>query len=191
MIYFDFMRHMHLPTFRQLTWAMVHFPFHLAMTLFIQGSSQFVVWWKIIEVLLGVQDKIDTSLKAADDPNFNVTSEWLSTTLNKTVWDIYGLYPPKYYDTYQATMDSIDSLGNISDSFWQRDNVTDDDPTWISVIDTLGTLYETVENSLFSSFKINGFDNIKNTTNMDSAQFEDAVNQNNWGKFFLVVSAHQ
>lgn len=88
MIYIDWSRELRSTRVRQLLWTGAHFPFHLAFKLFLTGSSQFVIWWKIFELIGGVQQAFSQSLAAADDPAFNITGQWLVNGLNKTVTDI-------------------------------------------------------------------------------------------------------
>lgn len=190
MLYFDFIRHIDLPSYRQLSWALLHFPFHLAMNIFVQGSSQFVVWWKIMEILRGVDEKILKWIAVGDDPNFNPPSvtDWFANQVNTTAYDIYALYPPKYYDTWVDTNTAVDELFKIPESWW-TDNTTMDanDSVYVSLVDNTQTVYYSIENSLFASFKIDGFENVKNKT-LDSAAFEDAANSANWGRFYLVFT---
>ncbi|KAH8912512.1 hypothetical protein BR93DRAFT_933503 [Coniochaeta sp. PMI_546] len=190
MLYFDFMRHINLPSYRQLSWALLHFPFHLAMNIFVQGSSQFVVWWKIMEILRGVDQKILNWLAVGDDPNFNPPSVtvWFANQVNTTAYDIYALYPPKYYDTWVDTNSAVDELLKVPESWW-TDNTTMDanDPVYVSLVSNTQTVYDSIENSLFASFKIDGFENVKNKT-LDSAAFEDAANSANWSRFYLVFT---
>lgn len=191
MLYFDFMRDINLSSYRQLSWALLHFPFHLAMNIFVQGSSQFVVWWKIMEILLGVDKRISAWLAVAADPNFEPPSvtDWFAAQLNTTAYDLYALYPPVYYDTWVDTNTAVDNLLTVPESWW-NDNTTsadDSDPWFVFIQDNVNTIYSTVENSLFASFKINGLENVKNKT-LDDAAFEDAANSVNWGRFYLVVS---
>jgi len=36
---------------RQEIWASLHFPFHLALVLLVEGASQFILWRKVVEVV--------------------------------------------------------------------------------------------------------------------------------------------
>ncbi|KAB5536050.1 hypothetical protein GE09DRAFT_971537 [Coniochaeta sp. 2T2.1] len=190
MIYFDFMRDINLPSYRQLSWALLHFPFHLAMNIFVQGSSQFVVWWKIMEILRNVGAKFNSVLSQAEQPGFddrvsNIT-EWFGTQVNTTTYDIYKLYPPKYYDTWIDSANAINELFSVPAEWWYTVD-SEDDPTLLSIAENFNTLYLTIENSLFASFKINGIEGVKNTT-LDAAGFELAANDANWGRYYLVFS---
>jgi hypothetical protein len=191
MLYFDFLRDIQLPSYRQLVWSLLHFPFHLAMNIFVQGSSQFVVWWKIMEILRGVQKKFENLIYVGDDDNFNPPSLtlWFADTINKTANDIYALWPPKYFTTWVDTDEAVKNLYDIPESWWAEDHPDDPtgDPVFDSMVGNLSALYNSIENSLFASFKINGLDDVKNTT-LDGADFELAANNVNWGRYYLVVS---
>jgi hypothetical protein len=49
MLYFDSLTREHFGSIRQQIWAFLHFPFHVALVLFLEGTSQFVVWHKMVE----------------------------------------------------------------------------------------------------------------------------------------------
>ena len=51
MIYFDWMNHAGFGAIRQELWAFLHFPFHLALVLMVEGAAQFIVWRKVVEVV--------------------------------------------------------------------------------------------------------------------------------------------
>lgn len=54
MLYFDWFKisvTYHLRSWRQGFWVLVHFPFHVALLLFVEGATQFVVWWKAVSFL--------------------------------------------------------------------------------------------------------------------------------------------
>lgn len=49
MLYFDSLTREHFGSIRQQIWAFLHFPFHVALVLFLEGTSQFVIWHKMVE----------------------------------------------------------------------------------------------------------------------------------------------
>lgn len=51
MIYFDWMNRAQFGELRQEIWASLHFPFHLALVLLVEGASQFVIWRQVVEVV--------------------------------------------------------------------------------------------------------------------------------------------
>lgn len=128
-------------------------------------------------------------MAAADDPNFDPPSfgAWFAGQLNTTAYDVYALYPPTYYTTWVDTNDAVDELFKVPDSWWDGNTTQDSsDPFTASVIQNILRLDNTIENSLFASFKINGFENIKDES-LEGADLEIAVNSSNWGRFYLVV----
>lgn len=184
-IYFDWKRHLHLPPVRQLIWVFLHFPFHLALTLFVEGSSQFIIWWKILEVLFGFDDILNSVLSPGDDPNFNVTTSWFVNALNTSVNDIFDEgFSPKYYDTVTDINDALQKLSTLPDSFWARATLGSDEDSAI-FNESVPELYFAVQNSLFAAFNI---DAISETTfNGDPTEFEEDANNDNWARFVLVV----
>ena len=184
-IYFDWQRHIHLPPIRQLCWAFLHFPFHLALTLFVEGSSQFIIWWKILEVIFGFSDKIDNAF-SADVPDGANYKTWFLNRLNKTVSDVFELYPPVYVNTYIDYDDSLDKLKGLNESFYELPTLDSSESSRI-FNESIVNIFTTVENSLFTSFKI---DSIAETEySGDASEFETEVNTENWDRFYLVVSS--
>jgi len=51
MLYFDRINYEHFGTKREGLWTFVHFPFHLALVLLMEGAAQFIRWRKALEVL--------------------------------------------------------------------------------------------------------------------------------------------
>jgi hypothetical protein len=186
MIYFDWMCHLHLPAIRQLIWAGLHFPFHLALTLFVEGAAQFVSWWKILETLFGFDQTLYSAFANADNPNFNVTTAWFVDTLNQTVNDLFNLYEPKYYDTYVDVADNLATLANISDSFWTTP-WSDSDPEAAIFNETATHLFTAVQNSLFASFGIDPARSIAENFTGTSDSFQDAINEENQNRFYIMV----
>ena len=190
MIYIDWSRELRRTNVRQLLWTVAHFPFHLAFKLFLTGSSQFVILWKIFELIGGVQQAFSQSLSAADDPAFNVTAQWFVDSLNKTVTDIFSVFPPIYTNTEIVTDQSLRDMLSIPDEFWQRLNVNavpDDDATLLGIRNSLVDLIRAIENSLFTTFKIDGFAGLVNKFDGESWELEEKVNNLNWDKFNVVV----
>lgn len=51
MLYFDALPDYHFGSIRQQFWAFLHFPFHLVLVLFMEGTAQFVIWFKMNDAL--------------------------------------------------------------------------------------------------------------------------------------------
>ncbi|KAK0714478.1 hypothetical protein B0H67DRAFT_489085 [Lasiosphaeris hirsuta] len=194
MIYFDWRRQLNISLVKQLSWSLLHFPFHLALKLFVLGFTQFVIWWKVFETRYNVQDQFAASLAAGEEPNFNVTTSWLINALNTTVNNVFSTYVPKYYDTYLSIDDALNDLSYIPDSFWL---VTDDympaDFNQTALNETIDTLdlgiydlWNAVENSLFATFNINGFSSVSGFKGEVTYEVNEKAAEVNWGKFRLV-----
>lgn len=66
MLYFDQVDTRRFGTIRQQFWALAHFPFHVALVLFLEGTSRFVTWRNAIEsVVLFIHD-VDVDLQSSN-----------------------------------------------------------------------------------------------------------------------------
>jgi hypothetical protein len=45
------MNRSHFGSFRESLWTFVHFPFHLALVLLVEGAAQIILWRKIVETV--------------------------------------------------------------------------------------------------------------------------------------------
>ncbi|KAK1828879.1 hypothetical protein QBC39DRAFT_288437 [Podospora conica] len=191
MIYIDWRRELRGTKVRQLLWTVAHFPFHLAFKLFLTGASQFVIWWKIFELIGGVRESFAKTLEVGDDPAFNVTAQWFVDSLNKTVTDIFSVFPPIYSNTGYVTDQSLLDILAIPDEFWERLNnngVSEDDPTLLGILDSFVDLIRAIENSLFTTFKIDGFAGVVNKFEGEDWELEEKVNNINWERFNVVFT---
>ncbi len=188
MIYFDWMRHIHLPRFRQLIWASLHFPFHLALTLFVEGSAQFVIWYKIQEVVKDFATLLNNALDDLVDTSTNVQSQTLVNTINETVLEIFDLYPPKFQDTIVAIDGALNELAHIPDSVFSS-NVSSNNPLLNNITEATNTIITAVLNSLLASFDVEGFEEAgKSDFDGTEAELQNEVLQNDLNKFQTVVS---
>jgi hypothetical protein len=162
MIYFDWMRHLHLPPYRQLTWMFLHFPFHLSLVLFVEGASQFVIWCKILEVTETFNDIISTSMTEVKSDNNQTSTTWLVTVLNESVSQIFAMYPPVYFDTTMDISNSLTSLSTVPEDWWNSSASGDaNDTTYREVLMSLDVILASVSNSLLASFDVDGYKSFK------------------------------
>ena len=188
MIYFDWMRHIHLPRFRQLIWASLHFPFHLALTLFVEGSAQFVIWYKIQEVIGDFVTLLDNAVNNLPDVPFNDQTQTFVNTINETVQQIFELYPPKFQDTYTAIDEAMNELASVPNSVFSA-NVSSDSPILANVTDATNSIVTAVLTSLLASFNVEGFEEAsKGDFNGTEAEFQTEALQNDFNRFQTVVS---
>jgi hypothetical protein len=73
-LYFDNVQLAHFGIIRQQIWTFLHFPFHLALVLFMEGTNQFISWRHVLEY-------IDNTF----NPVFVATSDNLVDALNQTI----------------------------------------------------------------------------------------------------------
>jgi len=173
---------------RELVWSFLHFPFLLVMKLFILGYTQFVIWWKVFETSESVWTQLDLSLTKAFETT-EVTTQGLVDHLNSTINNVFEVYTPQYYDTYLTVERTFfDLTESFPDSFWYDETVTEADPRFVRLQEILMELVVSVENSLFATFKINGFDSIKDAE--DGTDLEFKVSEKNYTKFHHVVCFH-
>ncbi|PNY28639.1 Uncharacterized protein TCAP_01435 [Tolypocladium capitatum] len=202
LIYFDWLRSSYyLPAWRQQVWTSVHLPFHLALILFMQGFTQYLIWSKIVQVL----NTVTMGLNQADAIVYaNSTSKEVQDSFNETVTEFFKLYPPTIPSTFDTVNDAIANFTQIPDSFWPDlakyfktdDNgiFSDDDAKGIDVFLKASTVVmQSMANALFANFGINLESEItaKNPTARNEIQggaFQGRVNEKTWERYKLVFA---
>jgi hypothetical protein len=87
MFYFDYTpRGLHYGTIRQQLWAVMHFPFHLAMVLSVEGLRQLSTWWSFLQANKSIDRRLEASQNSTD-PQIN----WWNA-LNETQRFLQYLY---------------------------------------------------------------------------------------------------
>jgi hypothetical protein len=87
MFYFDYTpRNVHYGTIRQQLWAVMHFPFHLAMVLSVEGLRQLSTWWSFLQANKNIDRRLAASQNSTD-PQVN----WWNA-LNETQRFLQYLY---------------------------------------------------------------------------------------------------
>jgi hypothetical protein len=201
LIYYDWMKTAYLPPLRQILWTLLHFPFHLALVLFMQGFTQFIQWSKVIDVInhLSVNWIIDDPQALEDatsvDVQNNITSE---------LADFFKLYPPEYSDTSDLIDDALANITEIPNAFWAKlskaETVVDynlpNDTNTILFSNIINSLQTAMYNSIFSTFEIDlegeiNKENEEKGVEDDStnAQFASQVTDETMERYFLVVCA--
>ncbi|KAJ5052123.1 uncharacterized protein L3040_001882 [Drepanopeziza brunnea f. sp. 'multigermtubi'] len=137
MIYFDWINRNHFGSFREGLWALLHFPFHLALVLLLEGAAQFIVWRKVVEVVRSVNElflEVQESFKGNTSTAF---AELLSNTTN----EVFERFPPVFTRTLMESSKAITAIGSSTfNSPQQREEVT--------------TLFAVIQDSIFDNFKI-------------------------------------
>ncbi|KID86014.1 hypothetical protein MAJ_11192, partial [Metarhizium majus ARSEF 297] len=162
LVYFDWLRDsFYLPRLRQQLWTSLHLPFHLALVLFMQGFTQYLLWSKITgqaERALDIADPFDdakemTSLKVRD-------------SINASVQAFFQDYPPKILSTVETVNQALNNFTTISNSFWPLlvngtvpSDLSSAPPGYEADLATTNDAFVTLSiamyNALFAAFGIN------------------------------------
>ncbi|KAK7924003.1 hypothetical protein PG985_006057 [Apiospora marii] len=150
-LYFDWMHgeDESMSTRHQVWWAGLHLPFHIAMLLLVEGTNQFISWWRISE-------SIDiASKKLLDLSDVATTSEAVANALSQRVLAWLDRNPPlDILDSYREVNTTLDSIRALPDSFWTNDTIADTDPTMIEWVDDVTELFLTMVSGIFNNFDI-------------------------------------
>lgn len=109
MVYFDWVSKVQLPGWRQLTWTLLHFPLHLAMCLFMEGSSQFIVFWKVSEIRKAMLNGFLTVMNEIDE---NHPEEFPDRVLDY-IDEYITKFPPVHSLTNNTLQEARQDLRNV------------------------------------------------------------------------------
>ncbi|KAJ6789396.1 hypothetical protein PWT90_00949 [Aphanocladium album] len=189
LVYFDWMRHLQLPALRQQLWTSLHYPFHLALVLFMQGFTQLILWGKAFNVFEHITGDwlFDTS-----DPSpgaiANVTSGELAAALVNKTSEIFTLYPPKYPEVRGVVNASIANISAIPDALWpalaEFQRTRNESSLSSEMVDAFATFGEqlvvvisAMANSVFTSFNIDLATELKAKHPNDTSPIKSSENQ--------------
>lgn len=138
MLYFDWLSPKHFGSIRQQIWAFLHFPFHLALVLFMEGTAQFIIWQKLVEVIGIVSGSFGEAISEYVASGTQISD--LVDGLNVTIQDFMEVYPPTYTQTVIDFEDVLTGIGSAT---------TDDE-----INSFLDRLVSVLVNSLFTTYGI-------------------------------------
>ncbi|KAI0193801.1 bacterial low temperature requirement A protein-domain-containing protein [Astrocystis sublimbata] len=196
MVYFDWMaNHSTLGGIRQALWAVFHFPFHLLLLLFMEGSSQFVQWWKILEALAWARDQfVEGAAHAQDylDPNDSPT-QYVVDFLNTTVTKIFERYTPTYVNTEYEVERVLEEIGTIPDEWWSDTNGSTKYSAYYQELydNSTDELSTAISNSILVNFKIDpmsGIDVGENTNITTNTQLQTVALQQTSSRFAITFA---
>lgn len=165
MIYFDWMNRKHFGSIRQEIWAFLHFPFHLAVILLVEGTAQFIVWRKVVEVIRSVNQEFTEALNQFTE----TSSEALSLLLGNVTNDVFNEFTPEFTHTFSDAQKQLDNIGNAT--FNSTEQLND-----------ISTLFSVIQDSLFDNFGIDPPE-----TNTTSGTDPNEEWSKNMDAFMLVV----
>ncbi|KAF4450896.1 hypothetical protein F53441_6035 [Fusarium austroafricanum] len=197
LIYFDWMKNPYLPKIRQQLWALLHYPLHLALCLFIQGFTQLVIWTKIFDVL----QHIKTNSALLEDANLmaKATTKMIGDELRKVVDKFFESYTPQYLTTWNTAEDALKNISTINDTFWPQlakngPALADKDPEEFQIVyDSITSLLNAMINALLETFKIDlakelVADNKGKGIKTTDAEFENKLNDKMGLRFQLIFN---
>jgi hypothetical protein len=132
-LYFDNIRLEPFYGVQQQIWATLHFPFHLALVLLMEGTNQIFVWSHI------TKDLNDQLNKLIDIPE-NATIEQVFDVYNSTVNYVFNIFP--------ATQEVVDKVQKALDDISPQSNITDVNQLKQDVV----TLITKMGNAIFEGF---------------------------------------
>ncbi|KAI0466395.1 hypothetical protein F4859DRAFT_519050 [Xylaria cf. heliscus] len=191
MVYFDWMaNHESLSGIRQSLWTIFHFPFHILLLLFMQGSTQFVQWWKILEALQWAADQFSSGAANVQNTDNNESpTQSVVDLLNSTVTEIFEKYEPTYSSTESEIDQVLQTIATIPDDWWsEQGNTSADAQKYQTLFDnSIDELSTAVSNSILVNFKIDPIQEIAEndpsvTTN---TQLQSAALQQTSDRFTL------
>ncbi|OWP04586.1 hypothetical protein B2J93_4865 [Marssonina coronariae] len=137
MLYFDWINRDHFGSFREGIWAFLHFPFHLALVLLVEGAAQFIVWRKVVEVVREVNKRF----LAAEMSFTGTSSSLLAQLLSNVTTEVFEKYNPVFP---RSLKDSEKALYAIGNSTFRS----------IEQLKEISTLFAVIQDSIFDGFGI-------------------------------------
>ncbi|KAI8965558.1 hypothetical protein F5Y11DRAFT_294853 [Daldinia sp. FL1419] len=150
-LYFDWMHDEHSMSRRhQVLWTAVHLPFHIALTLLVEGANQFIVWARILETSNAAVAKV-VSLQTQF---VDMTSEEVSEKLSSLIKPFLKKYPPAdILETMDSVNETLEHIADIPNSFWKEDSHPDNS-TLNHYRNDLIELTNTMLNAVYNAFEI-------------------------------------
>ncbi|OAR03068.1 hypothetical protein LLEC1_05277 [Akanthomyces lecanii] len=206
LVYFDWLgAKTHLPPLRRNFWVALHFPFHLALVLFMQGFTQMLIWGKIARQLQRALDFADPT-NDMDVLSGQATTQSVSASVNASVQAFIEDYPSKLESTTEVINTALRNISSLPDSFWplvaqlsndsdanSAANLTD---TEASSVETLFysvySLSASMANNVFRAFNTEVSGEIeskyKALEGTDRQGFQFTLQEKNWNRYGLVFA---
>ncbi|RYP72517.1 hypothetical protein DL771_004157 [Monosporascus sp. 5C6A] len=138
-------------------WSLAHFPFHLALVLIMEGATQFVVWWKIVELIDYVGNQFLIAFRMAEADTGSGIASSMVRHLNDTINLIWEEYPRDLLVSHFHREELLLRIGRFNDTYL-RDFPTPEsmeaDPTHQDFTDAFRALKVTTLNSILRNFNI-------------------------------------
>ncbi|XXG98874.1 hypothetical protein Hte_005204 [Hypoxylon texense] len=170
-LYFDWMHDEHSMSKRyQVWWTSLHLPFHIALTLLLEGANQCIVWARVYESATAAVEKVVKAAEEvlADDP----TSQKVSDSIKDIIEPFLQKYQPlDPLEAWESVRDLLGEIASIPDSFWK-----DPDESTKEHFDADTTeLLNTMVNAVYNAFEIAPPEEDKDATQPEFQQSEIAM----------------
>ncbi|KAK5657493.1 hypothetical protein OQA88_3065 [Cercophora sp. LCS_1] len=170
-------------------WSLAHLPFHICLVLIMEGATQFVVWWKIVEMIEYVSVEFYAAYEAAMVDRGERIAHRLVERVNGTIEEIWTHYPPDLYVTHYHKEELLREMLGIDDSHWETfpsleelDGGILTDERWANFVDRFRAVKVTVLNSILKSFNIEEIEDDgwrDHPSTYQQHAYEDAANRFN------------
>lgn len=193
LLYFDWMHfHRCMKAVHQAYWAVIHLPFHIALVLLSEGSSQWDVWWRAIEAYRDAKEKLKEVTEETADDTMSTSS--IVEALRDKAFEIlekYGADTDEGGPDMRSLNEAFSTLGRIPDEFWDEGMEDSSNPSYESYLEGSTTVVSTVMNAISDAFEVSVEDNAKTVapTEWDTAEIE-AVERTTQ-RLVLIVSVPQ
>ncbi|KAH7026609.1 uncharacterized protein B0I36DRAFT_331004 [Microdochium trichocladiopsis] len=155
----------------QIWWASLHLPFHISLVLLLEGASQFVIWFRVLEDV----DKATTSLVNSIDTVEDATADNVVKAFEDVVYKWLKKYPPaEQIETYSDLSDIFEELRGLGDSFYAADNPDQDQ--YEQFLNHMVELLSTLTNSIFYAFGIEAPENrLEGSTSIENIESQSTM----------------
>jgi hypothetical protein len=142
-------------------WSVLHLFFHISLVLIMEGATQFVVWWKIVEMINFVSDEFLHAYNVAIADGASSIAADLVARLTTTIDSIWVHYPPNLLVTIHHKEELLEQLLAIDDSHWnsfpsaaEMEAGAATDHRYQAFVNIFRDLKVTVLNSILQGFNI-------------------------------------
>lgn len=160
----------------------MHLPFHIALTLLVEGANQFIVWARILETSNAALSKVVNLQTQFVD----MTSEEVSEKLASVIQPFLEKYQPAdVLETMDSVNETLEHIADMPNSFWKEDSHPDNS-TLAHYQNDLIDLMNTMLNAVYNAFEIDPAEGEEDGPKPEFWQSEAAVAVAK--RFRLVVS---
>ncbi|KAK0383250.1 hypothetical protein NLU13_9163 [Sarocladium strictum] len=192
MVYSDWVSKVQLPGWRQMAWVLLHFPLHLVMMLFMEGCSQFIIFWKLSEKSIWMIGQFVPLWEGImDDPQRFVAG------MNDLVTEFVKKFPPVYTALYTALEDALATIDDFDydetfDRWWNMTSEAEieKDKGYRELYGALESIILTLDNTLYNKYGIDYTEDVVNSEGLtDDGQLDVlqmTINNRSYGRFRVV-----